>query len=1068
MRAVCQLNVIKDVDPRLCILRRTKQWKQFTVQLLGSLGAPQIALLRAVCIVMLNLYRLERPNPRFRQELKQMVMAISERRKQYKALIEERRETQNKLSHFVTTKDVAAKRAHLQSLINLVHQSVVREEAKRKVYTGSHFFPYFSELELEAADEIRVIRSNNQLDETGNILMPEMTKNQLQQQLASIRVRMTETGKDIAEKNDHLDLFQKRMQWRWDRLNQVIKVCSRYTADAEFDASVPEFDLATADINNRAVVKQVFAVVSASVKWCARVLFALIQRVCRNEGYYLERIFFWDILMCYHMAQLMSLRIAELPPELQLLDPPKAFVGLTDLFADLWSPRGVMLYYPDFRYQCLYTVGRLFQLRGLFYLDYGVVSKNTEDVLMQVIETFVPKKYQFTRSGDITEEYIRGDVDSMAIPFLVSVIAFFRIGLYYQCSICVQDNDEYVRMLDLFARRHMLHSDLPVAKKYLDYVVQFFTRINPGMSVVAVNEYIMRNYYFCNASLDAMNLPYRNCRIQIYTVCDSWRHRVARGLNVEQFVLMMYFIKSQMPFHREAMQVPVDIFMMIFHRNTLEIGNPVYGTKNKPSLPVDQEQTENNLKRKADPNEHVLEDETVKKESTIKTEQSECEEMPEPARIMIDHRDQDEADRVMDMTSSSSGLRGDLARRAILGKRSVKQSATASVGSSTPGPHDGSPSSGLPSVLKPGGGEQGDRQYKKKNRSSVSSLLASRDEQEENERFADEVIKITEEPELGKTRNGYSGLNTEWFSFLVRTTALYDQAANIGAIMTHKQLLPHEEQVLEITGLIGQPARRFISAWRFAVLVGYPMGMNAEDECMLLVVLHDFCKQLGPSTLLNAVRKACVTRPIISYIALLWKRLTNFTWAPISSQDALIQRKAIAERLQAFEIPEVTTLEYLLYCPVCGFVRTIHNTAMKIDSNEEMRVVDSHKVMGFTAVKVYMLPWTAEAMCARTGLAVSSICQGTRCLYVPMRYRVVYRTEQSQQWRVCGCCGILSMRDAETYFALTHPTFGELCSFCSIKFSRSKPCKDNTVFNYKYISRHEAFGLSDGLKGDVE
>ena len=803
-------------------------------------------------------------------------------------------------------------------------------------------------------------------------------------------------------------------------MNRILHLCEDLSLTCE------PFSSETEEVVPQQVIDKVFEVLSFAVEYCARGLFKLIGPINSSDGYYLERTFFWDIVLCYHMCLVAKVRLSEMRAN-QSAERPVPWQNIVDLFQDLWSPAGIHAYYPDFRFQCLYTTGRLFQLRNLFYLDYGVISKSTTDVFMQVIESFTPKKYQFTRSGGISEEYIRNDHESMAIPFLVAVIVFFRIGLYYQCTVCIQDDEEYELMIDLYARRYKLHSQNPICKMYLEYVIQFFTKINPGMSVVAVNEFIMRNFYFSNSNLDAMNIPYRTCRVQIFTVCDAWRNKRFRKADISGIMLLMQFIKSQMAFHREVIQCPVNFFMMVFHRNTLAAEIEPLATKRRSAQ------------------------QKVSAALTKPTEVAEADgdQDPEPAEIVKSPDDPDEADKVLQNNITTNPM-NDLAQRAILGKRSVK-----SMLCNTP----------LQGDQVPLGQGDGVKVQKKKNRSSVSFFLdsaAAKESKAANE-FANNVLtgEVTQKP-------ASSSVNLSWFSFLVRSTAIFDNAAAIGAIMSSPRLLPHEKAVMRITGLYGQPARRFLASWRFAVLVGHPMGMTAEDECMLLIVLHDFCKQLGPSTLLNAVRKACLSRPIIPYIALLWKRFTSYTWAPISSQEAIAQHKAITRRLGVFEIPQVTNLEYLLYCPVCGFVRTIYNSAMKIDSTEELRVVDGHKVMGFSGVKVYMLPLNAiEVMCARTGLLVSTICQGTRCLYVPTRYRIVYRAEQSQQWRVCGYCGILSMRDCESYFALYHPKFGELCSHCSLKYSRVKLKKDDTVFQYQSIRMNEYPGFEDVLKGEV-
>ena len=202
MRDVCQLNVIKATDPRLCILRHTKNWRAFEYRLLGTLGPVEIAKLRKICIVMLNIYLLERPNYQFRQLLLQQTQSITKKRRAFHDLVKQRKEVSAKLNAYVTTNDLAAKRKRVQELSEIVRSSVIREEAKKAAYKGNQFFPYFSQQELEAAEEIRTIKAAHVLDEDGNVALPAVTKGELADRLASIRANMMDTGKAIATETD--------------------------------------------------------------------------------------------------------------------------------------------------------------------------------------------------------------------------------------------------------------------------------------------------------------------------------------------------------------------------------------------------------------------------------------------------------------------------------------------------------------------------------------------------------------------------------------------------------------------------------------------------------------------------------------------------------------------------------------------------------------------------------------------------------------------------------------------------------------------------------------------------
>jgi len=1013
---VCQLNVSKDIDPRKCILRRTKEYERFTQPILAVLHHREIETLRTVCGAMLIISFMERPDKEYRDKLRWIARETVRKRAEHAELLAKRNDLNKQMSKCVPRRDLVNKRMRLQELTQTVLHSVIREEAKKASFTGHCFVPYFSKEEIEAADEIRAIKSQHALDDAGNLALPEITKTRINEQLIAVRSQLVDKGVEIANLFQEQTVIKQKKLWKANRINRVAEFCGITHPVTGHPINIKGKDIVDPELKDVVV-----HVLTKAVDWCACVLFDLIKSITQAESYFIERVTFWNILMCYNMCVLAKVRFHEV-----LQTDDYTAEQLVNVLLQIWSIKAIMKDYPDFRFQCPYTIGRLFQLRSLFYHDYGVNGKVSDDIFMQLVRSFTPQKYQFERSCGITERLIREDHDSMAIPFLVSVIVFFKIGLYYQSTICAEDDWEYGQLIDLYSRRYKLHSKAAVFTRYLDYVVSFFTSSNFGMAVVATNEYITRNFFFNNGMLDQINPCYRICRLQVETVCDAWRKKRCRGSGVADVIRTMQFLRSQMAFHREAMQNPVDFLMMVFHRNIL-----------KTEEGEDADDSGDNNKSKS---------RRKRKTPSTKPEPLDNEE-PEPFKIIVKPDDPDEMDRALKEDIESAGANSQM-RLALLGKRSYKIGVIPRPSSST-SDRDAPPSN---SILP----------QEKQNRSSVSLCLTKANLDRSNEVFADLALGVISGPKFGAFVN-YNGaqLNRDWFSFLVRSPSIYDHAAEIGAIMASQKVLPHEEEALRICNLTGQPARRFLSTWRFFVLMAWPMGMTADDEFMFLLALHDFCKQLGPSTLLLAARKACIVCPIISYVALLWKRFTNFTWGPLPTQIALVQHKSITRRLQIFNIPHVKNLEHLVFCPVCGLINTIHNGALKINSSDEVQVVDGQKVMGFTWVKVCMLPLKkVEAMCARVGLAVSKICQGTRVLYVPTRYRIVWRTEQNQQWRVCGCCGILSMRDCETWFALSHPLFGELCSSCSLKWSRVRHEKDKSVFQYEAIP----FTMFPGLK----
>lgn len=314
----------------------------------------------------------------------------------------------------------------------------------------------------------------------------------------------------------------------------------------------------------------------------------------------------------------------------------------------------------------------------------------------------------------------------------------------------------------------------------------------------------------------------------------------------------------------------------------------------------------------------------------------------------------------------------------------------------------------------------------------------------------DEKMKDAEQKE--QNRQFAQLQQTHW---LFTSDALINARAEIVAWLTCSEITTWEQEVLELAEALPYQRADFLAVWRFGVLVGLHLGMNQDDETLMLLLIIDFyCKRLGPSTTDTAIREACRHSMVIRAASVLWNSFMSIVQTPIPVNAVERQNIALFNRMSAFfsskdKFP--ANADYLLFCTVCGMVMSIINYAFQIGRKEPTEIQVATDVMGFTRTTVKFRE-TLKVMCGRTGTADAVKCRESGCKYVPMMHRITY-----QGGRAFMCCAkcFIGMTIAP-FYTLYHSKYWALCSYCSL----------HTKYDSGVDYPHPKSSVASGIVGD--
>lgn len=984
---MCECDYTSLHDPRIRILRRTKSHREFAFQLFGCLSNEDVAQLRQVVIVMMNMSHCQRPDASHRRNFASLKSRLKELEERKTDLMTSRKGFAVELADLPTLAERKAVDLEFE-----LHSQAKQEADTRRAMESARGHSRFSVIqapELVSEKEMRADRFFSNLKYVRERKTIERDQDKVRNELEECKKQIQVTEASLVD-------LRARKQWTHNRTLAIQRIIYRKTDESILVAKVFE----------------------DALDYCALVLRSLVQLVISNKAAGLERYLFEDIRMCWHMCILAKYRYNQwrtnanaLPSSLvaslhspaiasgrlslglssvgsiptrsvrgDLLLPSSAetFIWFSSFFERYWTPKGICEHFPDERHDDGFTRARFYDEFSVLIND-GCEGKNAVngDDFRHFFDCMRPQKHQPKKGLDIIRDMLLSTADDSIVPLAITIQVFFSLGCYSDCTPAILPDHELEELLDLFARPRAISEFryTPLEDFYVHeerYVV--------GM--MATKEYINAIFSVVMPAMTSMSPQLEVYCKEIRTVCEQWRNGKTVGYIEEDVFRRMVQLKSDMADYGAVLRFPCGFWWMVERKR--KEGKSKHANK-ATTLPL-------------------LTDAPITTRRSRKSRSAVSQLF---------------ADTLASETARSFPL--DIGRREIdcqvIGARKGVNPTQANLHQDT-----NPAQANLHQDINPTRDTL--RQCTNPTRANLHQDSGCRDTS---------CIPMSSSFPIILPSNHVldvdSGLKQSHFLF--STDCLLEHRAALVAFICHEQTTVWESAVLVQLAVPAYQRRDFLMAWRFGVVIGLTIGMTPTDEAILLSLLIDFyCKRLGPSTIETAIKEACRASACIRACAVLWTSWVSVVQVSVPFDVASEQTRALQTRMSAFfeskeDYPD--NMDYLLWCPNCGSVKSTINYAFRLGHKEPSDIHHATDVMGFSKTSIRFRK-SKKVFCGRTGLATSASCRESECQYVPLCHRIVYKDRKA--FTICPKCGI--GMTISSFYTLYHSKYWAMCSACSL------------------------------------
>lgn len=931
LRRMCEGVYTNLHDPRIRILRRTKQHRNFAFQLLGCMNTESVTQLRQVVIVMLNMSRCQCPDANHRRKFANLESRLKELEARKTVLATTRKGFVDEIADLPTLAERKAVDLEYE-----VHSQAKQEAAARRVMESTRTQTRFSVIQAPTF----VSDKESRADRFFSNLKYVRERKEIERDQDKVRSELEECKKQIQGTEAVIADLRARKPWIHARTLAIQRIIYQKADECILVANVFE----------------------DALDYCANVLRGLVQLIVANKSFGLERYLFEDIRMCWHMCVLAryrynrwrnntrtptSSRVAGmLSPaatpghfsanrspvgivpariarnELLLPSSTETFLWFKGFFERYWSQKGICEYFPDERHDDGFTRARFYDEFSVLIND-GCEGKNAVngDDFRHFFDCMRPQKHQPKKGLDIIRDMLLSTASDSVVPLATTIQVFFSLGCYPDCTPAILPDHELEEVLDSFA--------LPCAisdSKHTQLEEFYVNDERYVVGMMAAKEYINAVFSVVMPAMITMSPPLEVYRKEIRDVCEQWRIGKTNGHIENDVFNRMVQLKSDMADYGAILKFPCGFWWMV-ERKRKE------GKSKGAGKPVIPPSTDN--------------------QSTRKSRKS--------------------------RSAVSNFFAG-----ALTNETSPEFLQVVS--------------------------EQGHVHYAR-----------------EFNQDADSSLPIIQP--IHRALDADSGLKQSHFLFT--SDCLLEHRAALVAFICHDQATEWETVVLSQLSVHAYQRRDFLMAWRFGVAIGLTIGMTKTDEAILLSLLIDFyCKRLGPSTIETAIKEACRASACIRTCAILWSNWISVVQVAVPLDVAREQNRALQTRMSAFfeseaDYPE--NMDYLLYCPICGSIKSTINYAFRVGYKEPADIYHATDVMGFAKTSIRFRK-AKKVFCGRTGLATSASCRESECRYIPLCHRIVYKDRKA--FTVCPKCGI--GMTISSFYTLYHSKYWAMCSACSL------------------------------------
>lgn len=242
-----------------------------------------------------------------------------------------------------------------------------------------------------------------------------------------------------------------------------------------------------------------------------------------------------------------------------------------------------------------------------------------------------------------------------------------------------------------------------------------------------------------------------------------------------------------------------------------------------------------------------------------------------------------------------------------------------------------------------------------------------------------------------------------------------DVSANERRLMDHHKIMPFQYM-------------DFLFDLRFGVVVGYLFNMTLQQELDLVDLLIKFYgERIGESKMQTRVILCPAASTVIRNVALVLEDIKKYTFSHLPANFANAHHLAVYQRTKLIcdeQIMYHRFMYYLVFCPICHFVNTIHNSGIEVGKPFQSCYF-ANCIVGFSRTRSLYGRQT-KTFCERNGLNITSMCQKTEVRYLSLFNRAV-RTD-GKLFIGCPLCGIIHNISRYTF----NNERGFVCTTCSI------------------------------------